>query len=171
MNWAYESKRGTHGRYYTINGFHYDDNFPIEYALEYDKEFEYTYGRKTMTKKIGPQNCSQCRTQGYYRNVFVGYCSFCAKDVLDFTRGGDYGDGTAVLGISTHTLHAYPYMKGIKLYSIGCEKLGDEKQGPTQISDDDDNIIEYLSETHQYDKLDEYLAEKHKTTAEENLYA
>ena len=119
------------GRYYLLDGFKYDINFPLAWALEhhnyppyYDDETKQTY-----INGSGPKECPNCFNYGCINGVFVGYCSSC----LDYVYNDKRGDHSVATGFAITSLceceiwKQYPYMDGVKISDIGITEQYEEQ--------------------------------------------
>jgi hypothetical protein len=176
MNYAPQVNTGTHGEYYTINGYHYDRHFPLSWALE-PEVYARTPDNKVEKFKTGPQYCSTCNYFGTIRGVFVCYCSWCARNLFEYERGGIIRDNKLKpnpvhMIIEDEDLMAYPYMKHITMDEIGCEKI---EQPPHETNDEDeitnvtykdDNLLNYYNENcyekNNYNKDNAYERNDHE---------
>jgi hypothetical protein len=105
---VYLLNKGSNGYYYTINGVHYDDNFPLEWA------------QQDFHEKKGSQNCIMCQTYGFYRNVFVANCYDCATELK---RGFSIKDFNECDDNDLDTTFPDIYRRNISKERIGCNRL------------------------------------------------
>ena len=109
-------KTGSNGNYYTIGDKHYDEHFPINWAIQ--DLTEYTIDGNSLL--CGPQHCENCDYYGSVLGVFVGYCRTCSTVAFSGTRGGQYWDIT-----TAEDLDLLPYMNDVNINQIGCITLID----------------------------------------------
>jgi hypothetical protein len=100
--------QGAQGKYYVIDGYKYDEHFPLEYA-----ENHLAYG---FAGGSGPKDCSYCRKYGTILDVFVGYCQNCHVNIYKFKRPGIKN---ATLTTKENLGNNLPYMRGVRLIHIG----------------------------------------------------
>ena len=113
---------GVQGRFYLVDGEKYSVYFPIAWAHQHIT----FYNEEEEELGTGPKNCGNCKKYGSIRGVFVGYCSNCLENYHD--SGYWRGSLTAPPGSSITMLKEremwsqYPYLSGVKKYSLGDEE-------------------------------------------------
>ena len=139
---------GVQGRFYLVDGEKYSVYFPIAWAHEHIT----FYNEEEQELGTGPKKCGNCKKYGSIRGVFVGYCSNCLENYHD--SGYWRGSLTAPPGSSISMLEEsdmwsqYPYLSGVKKYSLGDEEEGVEAEDEhehheedvsTDVDEDDDS--------------------------------
>lgn len=112
--------RGGKRRYYSYDGELYADTFPEEWA-------------KSPAPGTGPKYCENCCFYGSWNGVFIGYCSTCARDEYDGSRGngfispGEESTDSAKdsAGDNTYTGAFTTYLYGVNLHDVGDRKICD----------------------------------------------
>lgn len=100
--------QGAQGKYYVVNGYKYDEHFPLEYA-------ENHLGHE-LSGGSGPRHCVYCRKYGSILGVFVGYCQNCELNIYQSKRPGIIN---ATLTTKDDLAYYLPYMRGVRLIHIG----------------------------------------------------
>lgn len=138
---------GVQGRFYLVDGEKYSVYFPIAWAHEHIT----FYNEEEQELGTGPKKCGNCKKYGSIRGVFVGYCSNCLENYHD--SGYWRGSLTAPPGSSITMLEEsdmwsqYPYLSGVKKYSLGDEEEGVEaedenhEEDSTDVDEDDDSTV------------------------------
>jgi hypothetical protein len=172
---------GSSGKYYNLNNINYDIHFPIEWAL--DDELYYCEEDK-KSYMCGPVKCMNCKTNGYYNGVFIGYCCSCAK-LLNYERGnGMIYNGIEVNDINCNSLYIDSinikkensvwnnYLKDVKLTEIGDELLDltrNNEMTKKQIKTIYENqLSDYDSSSEYGGDMDYYLSEDDSSGYEED---
>ena len=101
--------------YYTYENERYSIHFPLHWAIDHLPD-------------TGPNKCSICKSNGNWNGVFIGYCSKCAIDEYDGSRGRGFSypgvENTA--DKSLHIESAFTtYMQNICLDDIGSKHIED----------------------------------------------
>ena len=116
---------GVQGRFYLVDGEKYSVYFPIAWAHDHIT----FYNEEEQQLGTGPKNCGNCKKYGSIRGVFVGYCSNCLENYHD---SGYWRGSLTAPTCSTITMleerdmwSQYPYLSGVKKYSIGDEEGAD----------------------------------------------
>ena len=132
---------GVQGRFYLVDGEKYSVYFPIAWAHQHIT----FYNEEEEELDSGPKNCGNCKKYGSIRGVFVGYCSNCLENYHD--SGYWRGSLTAPPGSSITMLKErdmwsqYPYLSGVKKYSLGDEEgveAEDEEHEEDDLTDVDE---------------------------------
>ena len=106
--------QGSNGKFYIVNGYKYDINFPLAWALNH-RNCNYNQAIGS-----GPKECANCLSYGSINGVFVGYCSNCLTNVYDNQRGICISPGSSVDMLSEYTMwERYSYLKGVTKNEIG----------------------------------------------------
>jgi hypothetical protein len=100
---AFEIRQGAQGKFYIVDGYKYDEHFPLEYA---ENHFEGS----------GPKDCLYCQKYGSILGVFVGYCENCHLNIYKLKRPGIIN---ATLTTKENLGNHLPYMSGVRLIHIG----------------------------------------------------
>jgi len=133
---------GVQGRFYLVDGEKYSVYFPIAWAHEHIT----FYNEEEQELGTGPKKCGNCKKYGSIRGVFVGYCSNCLENYHD--SGYWRGSLTAPPGSSITMLEEsdmwsqYPYLSGVKKYSLGDEEEGVEAEDENHEDDDTTDVDE-----------------------------
>jgi hypothetical protein len=117
--------QGAQGKYYVVDGQKYHIRFPIEWAHKHEfGDGEWT-DEELASDGPGPKNCGNCKLYGSIRNVFVGYCCNCLRNLIehDDPRGQRVAIGLAVCDLENADMwQKYPYLYGVKKSEIGDEE-------------------------------------------------
>jgi hypothetical protein len=117
--------QGAQGKYYVVDGQKYHIRFPIEWAHKHVFGDEEWTDEELATNGPGPKNCGNCKFYGSIRDVFVGYCCNCLRNLIDHDdpRGQRFAIGLAVCDLENADMwQKYPYMYGVKKTEIGDEE-------------------------------------------------
>jgi hypothetical protein len=140
--------QGSHGKYYCVQEnkehpeiknnednifpIYYDIHFPLEWVLH--KNSFLVYGE---VHTPGPNSCDNCKSFGYYKGVFIGYCMNCAN-CFKYKRGNGMTDLCKEVdeNMKAFDLSNYKkensmwntYLKDVNLNKIGDDKLEEERE-------------------------------------------
>ncbi len=116
--------QGAQGKYYVINGVKYHMRFPLDWALNHEAHYVPDCDANIKT---GPVDCGNCKAYGSIRGVFVGYCSNCLRQYIEY--GNDWRGHVSGLSIESTAekdiWDTYPYMTNIPKAEIGDEEGAD----------------------------------------------
>ena len=145
-------------QYYILGGHRFDINFPIKWAVE-------NLNENNENIQIGPFHCGNCARVGKINNVFVGYCSNCARFSYNYLRGNGF-NAVGVEQIVDHLGEELnpqnsiwnTYMENVQQDQIGCEVViiwgeeeEEEEDEPVHVEPEQDDLTDVEEEEEEED--------------------
>jgi hypothetical protein len=123
------------GQYYILEGQRFDINFPIKWAIE----------NLIGNEKVGPFHCDNCAIYGLLNGVFIGYCSNCAVDKYNYSRGNGF-NAVGVEQIVDHLGEELnpqnsiwnTYMENVNIEQIGLQIINVEDEEYEEEEEDEE---------------------------------